>query len=162
MNPVDSKVKHVKLRVKFKTKLNIVWGKPLENSKKEAFAYKNGFPGIFYMTDRRAFVIGEFVEKRTLYKKALNQCIYFEVGLQYIKKFELNIGKKNKSGYISFKPHGDIENGVIHFIRLEPNIIISIKEVIEKVKNLRRLREDTGIVILGEDPQTLFKKRLRE
>ena len=158
---VDAKpaIRKQKFRVKFKTKLNVVWGKPLENDKREAFAYKDGFPATIYMTDRRVFVIGEFVEKRSLFKKSKNQFIYFEAGLQYIENFKLNIYKKVGLGFISFKPHGVVENGIIHFIKLEPQMVDAIKKVIDNVKNLKKLREDTGIVVLGKDPYTIFKKR---
>ena len=113
------------------------------------------------MTDRRVFVIGEFMEKRSLFKKSANQHLYYEAGLQYIKNFKLDIYKKVGSGFISFKPHGVIENGIIHFIKLEPQMVNSIKKVIDNVKNLKRLREDTGIVNLGKEPYNIFKKRIK-
>ncbi len=60
---------HTKFRIKFKTRLNLVWGKPLENSKKEALAYTQGFPATIYMTDRRVFVTGTFMERKGLFRK---------------------------------------------------------------------------------------------
>ncbi|MHA1819030.1 MAG: hypothetical protein ACTSU2_15700 [Promethearchaeota archaeon] len=152
--------KHVKLRVKFKTYLNLVWGTPIGPKKKEAIAYARGFPGTFYMTDRRAFVTGIFVEKMGWRKKSVNNYVYFEAGLQYIDKYELDILKKIRSGYISFKPHGMLKKGIIHFIRLDPDISLAIKEVIANIPNLKRLRKDTGIVKLGENPISILKKRL--
>ena len=47
----DKDFSHIKIRVKCKTRLNLVWGKPLKNTKKEALAYTVGFPGTIYMTD---------------------------------------------------------------------------------------------------------------
>ena len=94
---------HTKLRVKYKTRLNLVWGKPLKNSKKEALAYSVGFPATLYMTDRRIFVIGTFMEKRGLFRKKIMNTVYYEAGLQYVKTSKLEIYKKVKSGYISFK-----------------------------------------------------------
>ena len=153
--------KKTKFRVKFKTKLNLVWGKSLKNDKREAFAYKDGFPATVYMTDRRIFVISEFVEKKNLFKKkSANLYIYFEVGLQYLDDFKLNVYEKVGSSFISFKPHGDIGKGIIHFIRLEPEMAKAFKKVIDNIKNLKKMREDTGIVVLGENPYDILKKRI--
>jgi hypothetical protein len=159
VNPTPT-IKKQKFRVKFKTKLNLVWGKSLENDKREAFAYKDGFPATVYFTDRRVFIIGEFVEKRSLFKKkSSNQYVYYEAGLQYIKDFKLDINTKVRSGLISFKPHGNIENGIIHFINLDPEMVNAIKKSINNVKNLKKQRIDTGIVVIGEDPYIILKKR---
>ena len=156
----DSDFSHVKLRVKFKTRLNIVWGKPVKTSKKEALAYPQGFPATFYMTDRRVFVIGTFMEKQGLLRKKSFNTVYFEAGLQYLKKKELNIYKKVKSGYISFNSHGDIKDGVIHFLRLTPDMIRAINKVLDNLKNLKKVREETGNVVVGDNPIKLLKKRL--
>lgn len=151
-----------KLKVKWKTQLNLVWGKPLEEDpkKREAIAYAKGFPATFYMTARRVFVLGAFIEKHGIFKKATNNFVYFEAGLQYLKEAHLNIGKKARAGTISFNPHGDIEDGIIHFIRLEPAMVHSIESVLEDITNLRRKREDTGIVRLGGNPEKYFRHRL--
>jgi hypothetical protein len=37
-----------------------------------------------------------------------------------------------------------------------------IKEVLERVKDIKKPREDSGIVILGQNPQHIFEKRIRE
>lgn len=158
----DKEFDHVKLRVKFKTMLNVVWGRPLENDKRKALAYAGGFPATFYMTDRRCFVVGTFVEKRGLLKKKTFNTIYFEAGLEYIDKAELSITEKMRSGFISFKPHGMIEDGIVHFIRLDPEMSKNIQEVVENAKHLKRSREDTGIVKLGVNPNKILKKRLLE
>ncbi|MCP4760869.1 MAG: hypothetical protein GY870_03745 [archaeon] len=149
-----------KFKVHFKTRLNVVWGKPLKNDKREAVAYAEGFPGIFYMTDRRAIVTGTFMEKKGMIRRQSYNTVYYEAGLQYIKKVELGIYKKVRSGYISFKPHGDIENGVIHFINMDPKMLTVIQETIDNVKNLKKVRKDTGIVVLGIDPEIMIKKRV--
>lgn len=156
----DSEFSHVKLRAKYKTRVNLVWGKPVATSKKEALAYPEGFPATIYMTDRRIFVTGTFMEKRGLFRKKTLNTIYFEAGLQYVKKTKLEIYKKVKSGYISFHSHGDIKDGVVHFLRLTPDMIRVINKVLENVENLKKIREDTGIVILGDNPVKLLKRRL--
>ena len=150
---------HTKIRAKYKTRLNIMWGKPVGSTKKEALAYPEGFPATLYMTDRRVFVTGVFMEKRGLFRKKSLNTLYFEAGLQFVDKIKLDIYKKVKSGYISFKSHGDIENGVIHFLRLTPEMIRIIKKILGNVENLKRMREDTGIVVIGDDPYALLKKR---
>jgi hypothetical protein len=156
----DSNFSHVKVRVKYKTRVNLVWGKPVATSKKEALAYPEGFPATFYMTDRRVFVTGTFMEKRGLLRKKTLNTIYFEAGLQYVKETKLEIYKKVKSGYISFHSHGDIKDGVVHFLRLTHDMIRAINKVLDNVKNLRKLREDTGIVVVGDNPTKILEKRL--
>jgi len=123
-------------------------------------AYTVGFPGTIYMTDRRVFVIGTFMEKQGLFRKKTMNTVYFEAGLQYMKKSKLEIYKKIKSGYISFKSHGDIIDGVIHFLKLTPEMIRAINKVLDNVKNLKKLREDTGHVVIGDNPLAILKKRL--
>lgn len=162
MSYEDKEFTHTKIRAKYKTRLNIVWGNPIGTMKKEALAYPEGFPATLYMTDRRAFVTGTFMEKRGLFRKKSLNTVYFEVGLQYVEKINLDIYKKVKSGYISFKSHGDIKEGIIHFLRLTPEMIRVIKKILENVKNMKRLREDTGIVVIGDNPLALLKKRLQQ
>ncbi len=151
---------HKKFRVKFKTRLNLVWGGPLPSSKKEALAYPEGFPAVLYLTDRRVFVTGIYLEKRGLFRKKEMNTVYFEAGLQFLKKYKLEIYKKVKSGYISFHPHGNIKEGVIHFLRLTDDMIRAIKKVMDNVPDLKRMRDDTGIVVLGGNPVAILKKRL--
>jgi hypothetical protein len=67
-----------------------------------------------------------------------------------------------RSGYIAFEDHGIIKDGVIHFIRLTPDMCKNITEVIENAKKMKRVREDTGLVIIGGDPEETFRKRLTE
>jgi len=153
---LDSK----KFRVKWRTYINLVWGKQIGLDKKEALAYPKGFPGIFLLSNRRAFVLGAFVEKQGLLSKAKNNYVYFEAGLQHLKNYQLEITKTTRSGFISFKSHGDIINGIIHFIKLQPEIIPAIKNVLENISNIKRPLEDTGIVILGQNPFLILKKRL--
>ncbi|MHA1111116.1 MAG: hypothetical protein ACTSRE_08435 [Promethearchaeota archaeon] len=112
------------------------------------------------MTDRRVFVIGTFMEKQGLFRKKTMNTVYFEAGLQYVKKSRLEIYKKVKSGYISFKSHGDIKDGVVHFLKLTPEMIRAINKVLDNVKNLKKLREDTGHVVIGDNPLAILKKRL--
>lgn len=158
----DTDFSHVKLRVKYKTRINLVWGKSIATSKKEALAYPEGFPATFYMTDRRVFVTGTFMEKQGLFRKKTFNTVYYEAGLQYVKKTKLEIYKKVKSGYISFQSHGDIKDGVIHFLRLTPDMIRAINKVLDNVKNLKKLREDTGYVVIGDNPIAILKKRLKK
>ena len=156
----NTEISHIKLRAKYKTRVNLVWGKPVSTSNKEALAFPEGFPATVYLTDRRIFVIGVFMEKRGLFRKKIMNSVYFEAGLQYLKKSKLEIYKKVKSGYISFNSHGDIKDGVIHFLRLTSEMIEAIKRVLDNVPNLKKVREDTGKVILGENPTQILKKRL--
>lgn len=156
----DKDFSHIKIRVKYKTRLNLVWGKPLKNTKKEALAYPIGFPGTIYITDRRVFVIGTFMEKQGLFRKKTINTVYFEAGLQYVKNSKLDIYKKVKSGYISFNSHGDIKDGVVHFLKLTPDMIRAINKVLDNVKNLKKHREDTGHVVIGDNPLAILKKRL--
>lgn len=152
------------IRVQWKTHVNLVWGKPIEynGKQREAIAYVKGFPATFYLTDRRAFVVGAFVEKKNIFSKSANHYIYYEVALHHLKKYELDIYKNTRVGYISFYPHGDIQDGIIHFIRLDPTMLKPIKEVLERAKDIKKPREDSGIVILGQNPQQIFEKRIRE
>ena len=156
----DKDFSHTKLRLKYKTRVNLVWGQPIPTSNKEALAYTQGFPATVYMTDRRIFVIGVFMEKRGLFRKKALNSIFYEAGLQYVKKTELEIYKKVKSGYISFASHGHIKDGVVHFLRLSPDMIRAIKKVLDNTKNLKKLREDTGYVVIGDNPIAILKKRL--
>ncbi len=151
---------HVKIRVKFKTRVNLVWGQPLRSSKKEALAYPEGFPASVYLTDRRIFITGTFMEKQGLFRKKKLNTVYFEAGLQYLNKKKLEIYKKVKSGYISFNSHGDIKEGIVHFLRLTPEMIRGINKVLDNVKNLKNIREDTGYVVVGDNPSDILKKRL--
>jgi hypothetical protein len=156
--------KTIEVKVQWKTNVNLVWGKPIEynGKKREAIAYVKGFPATFYLTDRRAFVVGAFVEKKNIFSKSANHYVYYEVALHYLRKYELDIHKNARVGYISFNAHGDIQDGIIHFIRLDPKMIKPIKEVLENVRNIKKPREDSGIVVLGENPQRIFEKRIKE
>ena len=156
----DKDFSHSKIQLKLRTRINLVWGKSVPTSNKEALAFPEGFPAALYMTNRRVFITGTFMEKRGLLRKKKLNTVYFEAGLQYIDKINLEIFKKVKSGYISFKPHGDIKNGIIHFLRLTPDMIRSMKSVLDAAQNIKKLREDTGIVILGENPLDILKMRL--
>ena len=40
-------------------------------------------------------------------------------------------------------------------------MVNAIKKVIDNVKNLKKLREDTGVVNLGKEPYDIFKKRIK-
>lgn len=142
----------------------MVWGKPLRSDpeKREAIAYAKGFPATLYLTDRRAFVVGAFVEKHGLFKKSTNNFIYFEAGLDYFKEAHLDISRKARAGTISFTKHGDIDHGVIHFIRLEPDMVRSIEQVLDNIPSIKRKRKDTGIVELGGNPEIRFKERLEK
>ena len=86
--------------------------------------------------------------------------MYFEAGLQYVDKYKLEIYKKVKSRYISFKHHGVLKNGIIHFLTLTPDIIRAFKKILNNVENMKRLREDTGVVVIGDNPLAILKKRL--
>ncbi|MBN2156357.1 MAG: hypothetical protein JW776_09950 [Candidatus Lokiarchaeota archaeon] len=155
-------VSHKKFKAKFRTRVNLVWGKVIPTSKREALAYPQGFPATLYLTDRRIFVTGTFIEKKGLLQKKSMNTVYFEAGLQYVDKYKLDIYKKVKSGYISFNSHGDVHEGVIHFLRLTREMIRTLQEAIENVKDIKKLRENTGIVILGQDPIEILKERLRK
>jgi len=156
----DKDFSHSKIQLKLRTRLNLVWGKSVATSNKEALAFPEGFPATLYMTNRRVFVIGTFMEKRGLLRKKKMNTVYYEAGLQYVDKINLEIYKRVKSGYISFKSHGNIKDGVIHFLRLTPDMIRSMKDVLDTAQNIKKLREDTGVVILGEDPFDILKRRL--
>ncbi|MHA1340018.1 MAG: hypothetical protein ACTSRZ_07480 [Promethearchaeota archaeon] len=155
----NKKKKKKRFRVKWKTHVNLVWGKPIGPDKKEAIAYVRGFPATFLLSDRRAFVLGSFVEKKGLFSKATNNYVYFEADLKYLKDYQLEITKSARSGFISFNSHGDIINGVIHFIKMLPEIIQPIKNILENASNIRKPYENSGIVILGKDPFKILEKR---
>ena len=38
----EKDISHTKLRLKYKTRVNLVWGQPIPTSKKEALAYTQG------------------------------------------------------------------------------------------------------------------------
>ena len=57
----------MKILVQFRSFINVVWGTNIQN--REAFAYMRGFPATFFLTERRAIVVGEFLEKEGWLKK---------------------------------------------------------------------------------------------
>ncbi len=152
----------MKVLAKFKTNLNVVWEKPVNGQK--SFAFVKGFPGIFYLTQRRAIVVAEFTEKTGWMKKKAYHRLIFEAGLHEVSDFQVNINYKDKifNGYISFHAHNDVgEGAVIQFLKMDPTIGKVIEEHLTDL-DIRKPMEETGIVKIDRDaphPQVWLKKR---
>ncbi|MHA1475479.1 MAG: hypothetical protein ACTSQ5_09860 [Promethearchaeota archaeon] len=137
----------MKILVQFRSYINLVWGTKIQN--REAFAYMRGFPATFFLTERRAIVVGEFMEKEGWFKKKIHHRIIYEAGLQHLKDFKINIipEKKIFTGYISFHPHNQMgEGAIIQFLKMRPEIGKDIKNHLSQL-NIKHPIEDTGIVM---------------
>ena len=137
----------MKILVQFRSFINVVWGTNIQN--REAFAYMRGFPATFFLTERRAIVVGEFLEKEGWFRKKKNHKVIFEAGLHYLKDFKINIipEKKIFTGYISFHPHNQMgEGAIIQFLKMRPEIGDVINNHLSQL-NIKHPIEDTGIVL---------------
>lgn len=132
--------------VKFRTYLNVVWGKPINGRK--AFAFVNGFPGTFFLTGRRAIVVAEFTEKKGWLQKKRYHRLVFEAGLHKIKEYSFNfiLRKKGFTGFISFDGHNELtDEAMIQFIKIPPEIKKAIEDHIKDL-NVKNPVENSGIV----------------
>ncbi len=141
--------KHVmRTIVKFRTYLNVVWASSING--KEAMAFVNGFPGTFFLTSRRAIVLGEFAEKKGWLRKKKFHRIVFEAGLHQLKDFNFQFVPKRKAytGVLSFNGHNQLGDGAsIQFLKIPNNIKNAIEEHIKDLK-IKNPVSDTGIVLL--------------
>ena len=147
----------MKILVQFRSYLNLVWGTKNEKLNREAFAYMRGFPATFFLTERRAIVIGEFFEKEGWFKKKKHHRVIYEAGLQHLKDFKINIipEKKIFTGYISFNPHNQMgEGAIIQFLKMRPEIGKDITNHLSQL-NVKHPIEDTGIVMIDSDAPPL-------
>ncbi|UYP43775.1 hypothetical protein NEF87_000060 [Candidatus Lokiarchaeum ossiferum] len=148
--------------VKFKTILNLVWGTPING--REAFAFVRGFPATFFLTERRAIVVGEFTEKVGWFKPKKMHRIIFEAGLHKLKEFNISIipEKRIFAGFISFHPHNQVgENATIQFLKMRPEIGKVIEDHLSNLE-IRNPAEDSGIVMVDATaipPQRWLNKR---
>ena len=134
--------------VKFRTNLNVYWGRQLGPYK--GFTYLRGFPALFIMTQRRAIVVGEFLEKQGWFKKKRYHRICFEAGLNYVKDFKMdvNIPKKRHYGHISFYPHNQLGEGtVIQFLNMNYQIADAITRHLNNLE-IKKPVDDTGIILI--------------
>ncbi|QEE16710.1 hypothetical protein DSAG12_02540 [Promethearchaeum syntrophicum] len=149
--------------VQFRSYINVVWGTKVQNQ--EAFAYMKGFPATFFLTERRAIVVGEFLEKKGWLRKKIHHKIIFEAGLQHLKEYQINIFPEKKifTGFISFHPHNQMgEGAIIQFLKMRPEIGDVIKKHLSKL-NIKHPIEDTGIVMVDSQApllQTWLNERL--
>jgi len=140
----------MKILVQFRSYFNLVWGTKNDKLQREAFAYIRGFPATFFLTERRAIVVGEFLEKEGWLKKKKHHRIIYEAGLQHLKEYKINIipDKKIFTGFISFHPHNQMgEGAVIQFLKMRPEIGDIIEKHLSKI-NIKHPVEGTGIVMV--------------
>ncbi|MHA1646897.1 MAG: hypothetical protein ACTSVL_04920 [Promethearchaeota archaeon] len=147
----------MKILVQFRSYLNLVWGSQNEKLNREAFAYMRGFPATFFLTERRAIVVGEFLEKEGWFKKKKHHRVIYEAGLQYLKDFKINIipEKKIFTGYISFHPHNQMgEGAIIQFLKMRPEIGEDITKHLSQL-NIKHPVEDSGIIMIDSNAPPL-------
>ena len=145
----------MKTIVKFKTHLNLVWGKSV--SGKEAFAFLRGFPATFFLTKRRIIVLGEFTEKQGWIRKKKFHRVVFEASLDKLKEFKFAFVPKKTyhSGHISFHPHGNLgPNSLIQFIKVPINIKTAIEEYLENLV-IKNPLQDSGIILVDDSAPPL-------
>ncbi|MHA1602193.1 MAG: hypothetical protein ACTSUI_04205 [Promethearchaeota archaeon] len=148
--------------VKFKTYINLSWMNSIDG--REAFAFSRGFPATFFLTERRAIVVGEFSEKNGWLRKKTYHRIVFEAGLHELKDFNIAIvpSKRIFSGFISFHAHGDLGEGTtIQFLKMRPEVGPIIEEHLSNLKIIRPV-EDSGILLFDQiapRPQDWLNKR---
>ena len=140
----------MRVHVKFRSTFNLVWGTPVDGH--EAFAFVKGFPATFILTDRRALVVGEFMEKMGWTKKKVHHRVIFEAGLQHFKEFKMKIEptKRIFTAHIIFKAHGLLkEDSVIQFMKIDPAIGKIIEKQLTDIK-IKYPLQDTGIVLVDK------------
>lgn len=136
----------MKILVQFKTMLNVVWGTSVNG--REAFAFMRGFPGTFLLTQRRAIVVAEFMEKQGWLKKKRLHALCFEAALHHVKEFKFHVvpARKMATAFISFDPHGQLgEGAVIQFLKMTPDIWTAIDEHLRGL-DVKNPLDDSGIV----------------
>nr|MDO8119276.1 hypothetical protein [Candidatus Sigynarchaeota archaeon] len=150
----------MKTLVRFRTLVNVIWGKPING--KEAFAFIKGFPATFILTQRRAIVVAEFLEKQGWFHKKAVHRLCFEARLDKVKEYKLEVFKERRivSAIITFHPHGDIgETGMIQFLRMSPDVWPVIERHLATL-DIKKPVEDGGIVLVdGVDPRAWIKDR---
>jgi predicted DNA-binding protein len=153
----------MKVLAKFKTMLNVAWEK--ETGGRKAFVFVNGFPGTFYLTQRRAIVVAEFTEKEGWLRKKSYHRLIFEAGLHELADFSVNLNPKERifNGHIKFHAHNEIgEGAMIQFLKMDARIGRIIENHLNNL-DIRKPVEDTGIVKIDRDaphPQAWLKKRI--
>ena len=136
----------MKILVQFKTLVNVVWGTPVDG--REAFAFMRGFPATFLLTQRRAIVVAEFMEKQGWLKKKRLHALCFEAALQHVKEFTFHVvpARKVATAFISFHPHGQLGEGtVIQFLKMNPQVWSAIDEHLRGL-DVKSPLTDSGIV----------------
>ena len=154
----------MKVLVKFRSILNVIWGTNIDG--REAFAFLRGFPATFFLTERRAIVVSEFTEKQGWFQKKQYHRLVFEAGLHHLKDFKINIlpEKKILTGYIQFDPHGVLGENTpptIQFLKMRPEIGEVISNHLSNL-NIRHPVEDSGIIFYDQKaplPQAWLSKR---
>ena len=136
--------------VKFKSLMNVVWGTNVNG--KEAFAFLRGFPATFILTQRRAIVLAEFSEKMGWFQKKAYHRLVFEAGLHEVSDFKITIKptKKIRSGFISFRPHGQLgENATVQFLNMDRKIGDAIEKHLTNLV-VKNPVKNSGIVIVND------------
>ncbi len=155
-----TRCRDMKILVKFRTMLNVAWGKKVNN--REAFYFLRGFPGTFLLTQRRAIVVAAFTEKQGWLQKKRLHTLCFEAGLHEVKEYKMDIVPQRKvvSAHISFRAHGQIaEDGMIQFLHMKPEIWERMALILHDLK-IKNPVADTGIVHVDSvDPRTWLEER---
>jgi hypothetical protein len=152
----------MKIYVKFRTLINLIWAAPING--REAFTFVKGFPATFFLTERRAIVVGEFTEKMGWLQKKAYHRVCFEAGLHQIKEWKHVIDgvKQMFLGYITFHAHGDLgEGAMIQFVKLNPTIAHAIDKHLNSI-SIKNPVEDSGIILIDDQcprPQDWLNKR---
>ena len=152
----------MKLHVKFRTLINLIWAKPING--RESFSFVKGFPATFFLTERRVIVVGEFTEKMGWFQNKKYHRVCFEAGLHQIKEWKHIIDgvKKMFLGYITFHAHGNLgEGAMVQFIKLNPVIAQAIDNHLKNIA-IKSPVEDTGIILIDDEcprPQEWLNKR---
>ncbi|WP_457557485.1 hypothetical protein [Candidatus Harpocratesius sp.] len=137
--------------VKFRSMFNLVWGSDVSGYK--AFAFVKGFPATFFLTERRAIIVGNFIEKMGWFHKKKVHRVIFEASLQYLKEFKMKIDppKRIFTAFLSFHAHGQLqEDSVIQFMKIKPEIGQAIEKYVKDLK-IKNPIEDSGIVLVDEN-----------
>lgn len=157
---IDASLENHHIIIKYRSFFNVVWGTPIQG--KEALCFVKGFPGLFVLTERRAIIIAQYLEKQGWFKpkKLMNFC--FEGGLDHLIKHEITINatKRIFRGYLKFSPHGVLGEAILQFVKLDPRIGRSLQEYLDKMKILHPIT-DSGIVRFDIMPQIWLKDRLK-
>jgi hypothetical protein len=140
-----------KVLFKFRSHFNVYWSNEIQGFK--GFTYMRGFPGTMYFTNRRLIIVAYFSEKMGWFQRKKTHQLGFEASLSEVKSWDISTDQKgNLVGNILFNPHGMLGETTIQFIKLQSNIANAIREYFSKQQIIKKPLQDSGIVIIGQNP----------